>query len=213
VKTIEAHGGLSHIFFTHRDDIGDGETIAKHFGAKRIVHELDRCTQPDAEIILRSFDPTSFGADFLVIGTPGHTEGHCMLLYRGKFLFSGDTLTSRVRFGDPIEAWSPMYCWYDWDTLIESLRRLAAYDFEWLLPGHGRRTRLTHGTSRDALAQAVARAEQETDKDPIAHHRLEIFEALSRFIAIEPDQKARYAAKAEKNRAALARSPEPSNPQ
>jgi glyoxylase-like metal-dependent hydrolase (beta-lactamase superfamily II) len=28
-------------------------------------------------------------------------------------------------------------CWYSWTALTASLAKLAAYRFEWLLPGHG----------------------------------------------------------------------------
>jgi glyoxylase-like metal-dependent hydrolase (beta-lactamase superfamily II) len=102
------------------------------------------CVQLDAETVLTTFNATPFGDDFLIIGTPGHTEGHCVLLYKNKFLCWGDTMTSRARFDEPIEACSPLYCWYDWDTFTESLDGLTGYDFEWLLPGHGRHLGISH---------------------------------------------------------------------
>ena len=33
-------------------------------------------------------------------------------------------------------------CWYDWNVQRESMKRLADYPFEWVLPGHGRRVHL-----------------------------------------------------------------------
>ena len=203
VQKIEERGGLKYIFLTHRDDVGDADRFAHHFGAKRIIHQQDGWAQRDAEIVLTTFAPTSFGDDFSIIGTPGHTEGHCMLVYKKRFLFSGDTLTSRVRFDEPVEAWSPQYCWFDWDTLTESLERLVEVDFEWLLPGHGRRAKLPRGTSREAMRQAVRRCKEEVDKEPVAHHRLVIFEAMSRF-AGDPVQARRYLEKAARNREGLA---------
>jgi len=202
VKEIEERGGLKYIFLTHRDDVGDADLFAKHFGAQRIMHEQDTCTQPGCEIVLDTFEPTSFGSDFVIIGTPGHTEGHCMLIYKNKFLFSGDTLTSHVRFNEPLEAWSPLYCWFDFDVLAKSLERLAEYDFEWLLPGHGRRHKLESGTARQSMLQAVKRCLEEPDKDPIAYHRAELFEAVSHFV-VDPTQQKRYREKAMRNREAL----------
>jgi glyoxylase-like metal-dependent hydrolase (beta-lactamase superfamily II) len=60
--------------------------------------------------------------------------------YQERFLFTGDHLawdrsTRRLRaFRD--------YCWYSWTQQAESMARLAAYRFEWVLPGHGQRVRL-----------------------------------------------------------------------
>jgi glyoxylase-like metal-dependent hydrolase (beta-lactamase superfamily II) len=32
---------------------------------------------------------------------------------------------------------SRTYCWHHWPTQLKSLERLLAYDFTWVLPGHG----------------------------------------------------------------------------
>ena len=32
---------------------------------------------------------------------------------------------------------SPAYCWHHWPTQLRSLERLLAYEFTWVLPGHG----------------------------------------------------------------------------
>jgi glyoxylase-like metal-dependent hydrolase (beta-lactamase superfamily II) len=59
-----------------------------------------------------------------------------VLLYRNKFLFTGDHL-----------AWSPhretltafrSVAWYSWPEQTRSMQKLLDYDFEWVLPGHGR---------------------------------------------------------------------------
>ena len=51
-NNIEAMGGLDRIFLTHRDDVCDAHKYAAYFGAERVIHELERAAQPDAEIIL-----------------------------------------------------------------------------------------------------------------------------------------------------------------
>ena len=72
--------------------------------------------------------------------TPGHTSGHCVLLYDDRFLFTGDHL-DWDRGGHRLSA-SEHYCWYSWPEQVESVRGLADYRFEWVLPGHGQRVRL-----------------------------------------------------------------------
>ena len=78
--------------------------------------------------------------DFLAIPTPGHTKGHCVLLYRERFLFTGDHL-DWDRDARELSA-SKDYCWYSWPQQAESMARSAAYRFEWVLPGHGQRVYL-----------------------------------------------------------------------
>ncbi len=135
VRRLEEMGGLRYILLTHEDDIADSERFADHFGAERIIHEGDSHAVPDAEIVLRGSEPVEIEEDFLVIPTPGHTRGHICLLYRGKFLFTGDHLAwSRrrkrlVAFRD--------YCWYSWEELKASMLRLLDFEFEFILPGHG----------------------------------------------------------------------------
>jgi hypothetical protein len=42
VDNIEAMGGLDYIFLTHRDDVADAEKYAAHFGARRVIHALEK---------------------------------------------------------------------------------------------------------------------------------------------------------------------------
>ena len=42
VNNIEAMGGLDYIFLTHRDDVADAEKYAAHFGARRVIHALEK---------------------------------------------------------------------------------------------------------------------------------------------------------------------------
>lgn len=84
----------------------------------------------------------------------GHTEGHCVLLYRDKFLFTGDHL-AWDRQHHRLEAFRD-YCWYSWPRQIESMQRLTDYDFEWVLPGHGQRVRLPIGEMKLQLTALLA---------------------------------------------------------
>jgi glyoxylase-like metal-dependent hydrolase (beta-lactamase superfamily II)/ferredoxin len=155
VKKIAEVGGLSHIFLTHRDDVADAERFAKHFNARRIIHRRELSSQPGAEIVLDGERDLALGRDFLVIPTPGHTAGHCVLLYRDRFLFTGDHL-DWDRDLNRLHS-SENYCWYSWDEQIKSVRKLLQYSFEWVLPGHGQSVQLPAEQIRNHLANLVAR--------------------------------------------------------
>ena len=60
-----------------------------------------------------------------------------MLLYRNKFLFTGDHLAWSERRGQLVGFRDA--CWYSWSQQIHSMERLLDYNFEWVLPGHGQR--------------------------------------------------------------------------
>ncbi len=137
VRRFEALGGITHLFLTHRDDVADAARYAAHFGSKRYIHRAELRSQPDAEVVLDGFEPIVLAPEFLAIPTPGHTAGHCVLLFRERFLFSGDHL-AWDRHERRLEAFRD-YCWYSWPRQIESMARLAGFRFEWVLPGHGQR--------------------------------------------------------------------------
>ena len=84
VRRIEGMGGISHVFLTHRDDVADAERYAEHFGSRRIIHHDELSSQPGAEVVLRGEGPWELAAGYLAIPTPGHTQGHCVLLYRDR---------------------------------------------------------------------------------------------------------------------------------
>lgn len=140
VMALETLGGIRYIFLSHRDDVADAAKFAAHFGSQRIIHEHEVQSQPGAEIIVKGADTVEIGPDFLVIPTPGHTRGHCCLLYSNRYLFTGDHL-DWDRDLERLDA-SRDYCWYSWPQQIESLARLLEYSFEWVLPGHGQRVQL-----------------------------------------------------------------------
>jgi glyoxylase-like metal-dependent hydrolase (beta-lactamase superfamily II)/ferredoxin len=136
VRKIEALGGVRTIFLTHRDDVADQDKFARHFSALRVMHRDDNAARYGVERVVEGEEAVRLDGDLVIIPTPGHTRGHAVLLYRDRYLFTGDHL-----------AWSPTRnaltafrtaCWYSWPVQTRSMRRLLDFRFEWVLPGHGR---------------------------------------------------------------------------
>jgi len=140
VDKFREAGGIRYIFLSHRDDVADAAKYAAEFGSERIIHRLELHAQPDAEIVVDGTDDRVIRPEFVVIPTPGHTRGHCCLLYRDQFLFTGDHL-DWDRDTQQLDA-SPDYCWYSWPQQVDSIARLLNHSFEWVLPGHGQRMTL-----------------------------------------------------------------------
>ena len=150
---FEDLGGIRYIFLTHRDDVADADKWAARFGATRIIHRLELKAQPGAERVIDGYNPVELAPGFLAIPTPGHTRGHTVLLYQDRFLFTGDHL-SWDRTDLRLSA-SRDYCWYSWREQVESLAKLRSYRFEWVLPGHGQRVRLSAAQIRREMARLV----------------------------------------------------------
>ncbi len=136
VKKIEAMGGVRTMFLTHKDDVADHRRFAEKFSCQRIMHVDDGAQRLGIEHVIRGDEPVQIDPDLIAIPVPGHTRGHTVLLYQNKFLFTGDHL-----------AWSPNRnsliafrnaCWYSWTEQTRSMAKLLNYNFEWVLPGHGR---------------------------------------------------------------------------
>lgn len=138
VKQFETRGGVDVIFLTHRDDVADAADYARHFGARRIIHQRDLSAMRDSEVVIDGEENIQYAPDFLIVPVPGHTAGHIALLYRNKFLFTGDHLAWDPELHS-LDAW-PDYCWYSWELQYQSLEKLRDVSFEWVLPGHGQRT-------------------------------------------------------------------------
>lgn len=155
VQRLEALGGVAHIFLTHRDDVADAERFAEHFRSRRIIHRDELSSQPGAEVVLDGDGPWEVAPEFLAIATPGHTRGHCVLLFRERFLFTGDHL-DWDRDAEELSA-SEDYCWYSWPEQAASMERLATYRFEWVLPGHGQRVHLPAEEMRREMTRLVER--------------------------------------------------------
>ncbi len=136
VKKIDTLGGVRKMFLTHKDDVADHQRFADRFGCQRVMHADDGAQRLGVENVIRGDDAVRLDDDLIAIPVPGHTRGHAVLLYRNKFLFTGDHL-----------AWSPnrnaliafrSACWYSWTEQTKSMAKLLDHEFEWVLPGHGR---------------------------------------------------------------------------
>ncbi len=100
------------------------------------LHQGDGAARLGIERVITGDSPVRLDEDLTLIPTPGHTRGHQVLLYRDQALFTGDHLS-----------WSPgrqmliahrNYCWDSWPTQTRSMEHLLDYQFQWVLPGHGR---------------------------------------------------------------------------
>ncbi|HUR82244.1 MAG TPA: MBL fold metallo-hydrolase, partial [Thermoanaerobaculia bacterium] len=145
-------GHVRRMLLTHQDDIADHEKFHARFGCERVLHADDRGR--DIELRPHGRDPIDLGDGVLMIPTPGHTRGHAVFLYRGKFLFTGDHLAWSARRGH-LYAFRGA-CWYSWPEQIQSMERLLDFSFEWVLPGHGRPVRLPPEEMRASLERCVA---------------------------------------------------------
>jgi glyoxylase-like metal-dependent hydrolase (beta-lactamase superfamily II)/ferredoxin len=154
VKQIEAMGGVKYLYLTHRDDVADHQKFHDHFNCDRILHQDDISSgTKDIEIKLTGTDAIELIPDTLIIPTPGHTKGHTVLLYANKFLFTGDHLAFRRAIGH-IGGFRDA-CWYDWQVQIRSMKTLAGYEFEWVLPGHGRRYHSDRETMKTQMQKCI----------------------------------------------------------
>jgi glyoxylase-like metal-dependent hydrolase (beta-lactamase superfamily II)/ferredoxin len=161
VKQLEKLGGIAHIFLTHRDDVADAECFAEHFKSRRIIHRDELSSQPGAEVVLDGDGPWELAPGFLAISMPGHTKGHCVLLFQDRFLFTGDHL-DWDRDEQRLAAFEN-YCWYSWSLQAKSMGRLADYRFEWALPGHGQKVHLPAAEMRQQV-QRLAESMRERSK-------------------------------------------------
>jgi glyoxylase-like metal-dependent hydrolase (beta-lactamase superfamily II)/ferredoxin len=153
---FDRRGGVATMFLTHRDDVADHAAFRRRFGCERVLHEADLSAGTRSiERPIRGTEPVPLAPDLLAIPTPGHTRGHSVLLYRGKYLFTGDHLAwSRRR--NALVAFRDA-CWYSWKEQIASMERLRLHSFEWVLPGHGGWRRFeSAGEARQELDRCVA---------------------------------------------------------
>jgi len=140
------------MFFSHRDDVADHEKFHEHFGCQRIIHRAD-AQGIRTERVIDGQEPVWLDKDLLVVPVPGHTRGHVVLLYKNKFLFTGDHLAWSENRGGLI-AFRDV-AWYSWPEQTKSMKRLLALEFEWVLPGHGRRAHQPRDLMRQKLIDCI----------------------------------------------------------
>ena len=156
MNRLEQLGGVDLMVLSHQDDVADHARFHERFHCRRVLHSSDLAeSTAGVEQPVEGDDPVQLAPDLLFIPTPGHTAGSACLLYRNKFLFSGDHLWWNPKRG--MLSASQTYCWHHWPTQLRSLERLLAYDFTWVLPGHGASHRAgSPEAMRSDLEEAIA---------------------------------------------------------
>lgn len=154
VEAFERRGGVRYIFLTHEDDVADAAKYAKRFGAIRIIHREDAEAVPDAEWVVEGAEAVPLTPGFQVIPVPGHTPGSIALLYKSRFLFTGDHL-----WWEPAtrQLGSPRQLVWNHDQLIHSIEKLLDYQFDWLLAGHGDRVHIRSDELREKVQELLER--------------------------------------------------------
>jgi glyoxylase-like metal-dependent hydrolase (beta-lactamase superfamily II)/ferredoxin len=157
LRRIEELGGARRMLLTHRDDVADHAKFQQRFGCERVIHRLEaHGGLASVETKLDIDAPKRIDDELWAIPVPGHTRGSIAYLYRERFLFSGDHLWWSPNVG-ALHA-SKRVCWHDWPRQIESMERLLEFDFEWVVPGHGRRYRAASAAAmRTELEQLIQR--------------------------------------------------------
>ncbi|MGC4001443.1 MAG: MBL fold metallo-hydrolase [Anaeromyxobacter sp.] len=155
LRRIEALGGARLMFLTHRDDVAEHARWREALGCERILHARDVTSGTrGVERRIEGTAPVALASDLTVIPVPGHTPGSAALLAGERYLFTGDHLWADA--AGRLEA-SRAVCWWDWGEQARSMARLAAFRFEWVLPGHGRPWRA--GAATEAARQVTALAD------------------------------------------------------
>ena len=154
-KFFDGAGGIKDILLSHRDDVADADKYAEAFGARVWIHQDDARAAPYAKNRIEGMNEIKIRDALLAIPVPGHTKGSVAYLLEDTYLFTGDSLawseerSQLVAFRDA--------CWYSWRALTDSLSRLEAYHFEWVLPGHGSSAHLPAQEMRRELHALVQR--------------------------------------------------------
>ena len=153
-RRIEEMGGIKYMFLSHRDDVADHCKYHEHFGCERIMHVDDLTKDTEGvERIIQGIEPVKLEQDLLVIPVPGHTKGSISLLYNDKYLFTGDHLAMNPNRAHPTAFNN--HCWYNWEEQIKSMKKIAEYNFEWILPGHSLRCYFPRGEMAEKIQMCI----------------------------------------------------------
>jgi glyoxylase-like metal-dependent hydrolase (beta-lactamase superfamily II) len=190
-RWLTEHGGVRWMFLTHRDHTHHHAEIAARFpGCRRVLGAADvnlreneyNAATGDVEVKLgdgpgpMTLEGTPLsedalgGAELAVLPQPGHTAGTMCLLYRGRYLFTGDHIAYSRRRGHIVAF--RLQCWDDWERQTRSVRSLAALSeaghlrFSWILPGHGEWHHFEGDGSASVTATALRRGASWMERQP-----------------------------------------------
>ncbi|KAF7145323.1 hypothetical protein RHSIM_Rhsim04G0167600 [Rhododendron simsii] len=178
-SNVERMGGVRYMFLTHKDDVADHEKWSKRFRCDRILHSKDvqsiyafmalsvsslaisvEFSTADVEIKLEGNGPWNLGHDIELVYTPGHSEGSVCLFNKPlKTLFTGDHLSMNETGLSIFER----YNWFSVPMQLKSVRLLLELDFEWILPGHGRRAEFRDYEDKNSVLEAFLDAKLTQD--------------------------------------------------
>jgi glyoxylase-like metal-dependent hydrolase (beta-lactamase superfamily II)/ferredoxin len=148
-------GGVSTYALTHIDDIADTDIFWNDFKGKRYLHEGDINEKTKHyEVHMKGIEYFNLTDDLLCIPVPGHTKGSVCFLYKNKYLFTGDHLAFSKELGH-LYAFKN-HCWYDYETQVKSMERLLEFDFEYVLPGHGRPFKANREEMKESLKKCIS---------------------------------------------------------
>ncbi|XP_076901197.1 uncharacterized protein LOC143555548 [Bidens hawaiensis] len=159
-SNIEKMGGARYMFLTHQDDVADHEKWSKRLNCERVLHSREvNASTSNVEMKLNGCGPWSLSDDIQLIHTPGHTEGSVCLFYKPlKVLFTGDHLA--LAMDESMLAISEIYNFYSVLIQLDSVAMLLELEFEWILPGHGRRVAFKDVEEKNARLKAFLTAKQ-----------------------------------------------------
>ncbi|XP_058212970.1 uncharacterized protein LOC131324839 isoform X1 [Rhododendron vialii] len=160
-SNMETMGGVRYMFLTHKDDVADHEKWSKRFRCDRILHSKDvEFSTADVEIKLEGNGPWNLGCDIDLVYTPGHSEGSVCLFNKPlKTLFTGAHLSMNETGLSIFER----YNWFSVPMQLKSVRLLLELDFEWILPGHGRRAEFRDYEDKNSVLEAFLDAKLTQD--------------------------------------------------
>ncbi|KAI7738480.1 hypothetical protein M8C21_030394 [Ambrosia artemisiifolia] len=141
-----------------RDILEVQKTFPIPIDTDRIPSSVNVSTS-NVEMKLNGCGPWSLSDDDQLIHTPGHTEGSVCLFYKPlKVLFTGDHLA----MDESKLAISQIYNFYSVPIQLDSVAMLLELEFEWILPGHGRRVAFKDVDEKNASLKAFLTAKQHT---------------------------------------------------
>ena len=155
VRQFEQRGGVANIFLTHSDDVADAERYAERFGSRR-YHPPGGV----ARSARRRGGPRRRGTDPAFPRFPGDPDAGA----HGRALRAAVPAPLPVHrrspgLGPPRPAAGgvPRLLLVFLAAQTESMQRLAAFPFEWVLPGHGQRVHLPEDEMRRQVEELAAR--------------------------------------------------------